>query len=119
LSKKVLVGDAEPDSTWYLSPDELAGLDIDFQPGVRVADIDRSGRWFVCERPCGGCPLMEPTTLGDASEALIDKLLLDAQDRISGHAEALLRFIEGKVDVAVVGAVELAAQLDVVLDRRP
>ena len=49
LSKKVLVGDAEPESTWYLSPDELAGLDIDFRPGVKAVSIDRSAHRLEVE----------------------------------------------------------------------
>ena len=39
LSKAVLLGDAEPRSTWYLSPDELAEMGVDFRPGVRVNAI--------------------------------------------------------------------------------
>lgn len=49
LSKKVLIGDAEPESTWYLTPDELAGLDIDFRPGLKVNRIDRAGRKLEVE----------------------------------------------------------------------
>jgi 3-phenylpropionate/trans-cinnamate dioxygenase ferredoxin reductase subunit len=44
LSKAVLLGDAEPQSTWYLSPDELAGLDIDFRPNANVTRIDRDAK---------------------------------------------------------------------------
>lgn len=53
LSKKVLVGDAEPESTWYLSPDELAGLDIDFRPGLKAAGIDRAARQVDIEGSSG------------------------------------------------------------------
>ena len=49
LSKAVLIGDAEPDSTWYLSPEELSGLNIDFRPDVTATSIDRSAKTVSVE----------------------------------------------------------------------
>ncbi|NNE23747.1 MAG: FAD-dependent oxidoreductase [Rhizobiales bacterium] len=53
LSKKVLVGDAEPETTWYLSLDELAGLDIDFRPGLKAVSIDRTAQQLDIEGAAG------------------------------------------------------------------
>jgi 3-phenylpropionate/trans-cinnamate dioxygenase ferredoxin reductase subunit len=44
LSKAVLLGDVEPRATWYLSPEELAEMGVDFRPGVRVDAINRADR---------------------------------------------------------------------------
>lgn len=44
LSKQVLVGEAEPQSTWYASPDELAALAVEFEAGIRATAIDRERR---------------------------------------------------------------------------
>ena len=44
LSKQVLIGEAEPQSTWYATPDELAALAVEFQAGIRATAIDRERR---------------------------------------------------------------------------
>ncbi len=44
LSKSVLVGEASPESTRYLSHDDLKGLEIEFEPGAKVTHVDRVDR---------------------------------------------------------------------------
>ena len=44
LSKQVLTGEVEPQSTWFITPDELAALAVEFRPGVRATAIDREAR---------------------------------------------------------------------------
>ena len=42
LSKSVLYGEADPQSTWFLSPQELAEMNVDFRPRIEVTAIDRA-----------------------------------------------------------------------------
>lgn len=44
LSKAVLTGAAEPETTRLFAPDDFATLDLDFRPGVTAEAIDRAAR---------------------------------------------------------------------------
>ncbi len=85
LSKTVLVGDAAPETTWYLTPDELAGIDIDFRPGLKATRIDRAGRRLE---------------LQGAAALDYDKLILTTGARVRelptpGAAEAPIYYLRG------------------------
>jgi 3-phenylpropionate/trans-cinnamate dioxygenase ferredoxin reductase subunit len=49
LSKKVLTGEAEPRSIWYLSAEDFANLRIEFLPATRVLSIDPHERKVVTQ----------------------------------------------------------------------
>lgn len=101
LSKKVLVGDAEIESTWYLSPEELAALDIEFEPGVRVEEIDRTARKL---------------TLGAGASLEYDRLILTTGARprelvLPGSTGAPIHYLRGIDDC-------LALRDELLPDRR-
>ncbi len=95
LSKTVLVGDAEPSSTWYLSLDELAGLGIDFRPNLKAQEIDR--------RAC-------QVTLEGGASLNYDRLILTTGARpreltVPGSVDAPIYYLRGIDDCLALRAV--------------
>ena len=62
---------------------------------------------------------MEAATLRHSDESLFSEFLLHPQDRTPSHAELFSGCLQREVKAAVVPAVVVTAQLDVVLDCGP
>ena len=105
LSKAVLVGEATPDSTWYLSPDDLKGLEIEFMPDSKVGSIDRAKREVV---------------VAGAAGLAYDKLILTTGARVRplvmpGSAEAPIRYLRGIDDCLALQEVLVPGQRIIVV----
>jgi 3-phenylpropionate/trans-cinnamate dioxygenase ferredoxin reductase subunit len=90
LSKKVLAGTAQPESTLLLKPEALADLGVKWLPGVRATSIDRStkrlaledgrslgyGKLLLCT---GGRPLRPPIAGIDLERVFVLRTLADCR----------------------------------------